>query len=87
MTERRPSAIVDFDFERRAFRWQGLSEGVRRTLQGGCDLTITRDLRSESCVHLRSLLTAIPKSIRDDMADRKQMDDTGERADFRRGQS
>lgn len=80
MTERRASATVDFDFEK-----EGIPAGTveAREFVEPCKavatLQITRDLRSESCVHLRSLLTAIPKNIRDDMEQyRKELDDTGE---------
>jgi hypothetical protein len=77
--ERRVS-IVDFDFEK-----QGIPAGpveAREFLEpckAVATLQITRDLRSESSVHLRSLLSAIPKDIRQDMdAYKKQWDESGE---------
>ena len=77
---RRTSSIVDFDFEK-----QGIPAGkveAREFLEpckAVATLQITRDLRSESCVHLRSLLTSIPKEIRIDMEMyKKEWDETGE---------
>lgn len=78
--EERRASIVDFDFEK-----EGIPGGqveAREFLEpckAVATLQITRDLRSESNVHLRSLLTAIPKDIREDMdAYKKQWDESGE---------
>jgi hypothetical protein len=80
LKDERRLSVVDFDFEK-----EGIPAGTvdAREFVEPCKavatLQITRDLRSESCVHLRSLLAAIPKNIRDDMEQyKKQMDDTGE---------
>ncbi|KAI2513917.1 hypothetical protein MHU86_301 [Fragilaria crotonensis] len=80
LKEERRVSIVDFDFEK-----QGIPAGPveAREFLDPCKavatLQITRDLRSESSVHLRSLLTAIPKDIRKDMeAYKKQRDESGE---------
>ena len=80
LKDERRASIVDFDFEK-----QGIPAGQveAREFLDPCKavatLQITRDLRSESCVHLRSLLTAIPKDIREDMdAYKKQWDESGE---------
>ena len=80
LKEERRQSIVTFDFEKESIP-AGKVE-ARQFLEpckAVATLQITRDLRSESTVHLRSLLTAIPKDIREDMENyKKQFDETGE---------
>jgi hypothetical protein len=73
-------SMVDFDFEK-----QGVPAGTveAREFLEPCKavatLQITRDLRSDSIVRLRSLLTSIPKDVRTDMEKYKnEVDTTGE---------
>eukprot|EP00545_Synedropsis_sp_CCMP1620_P007349 CAMPEP_0119004018 /NCGR_PEP_ID=MMETSP1176-20130426/898_1 /TAXON_ID=265551 /ORGANISM="Synedropsis recta cf, Strain CCMP1620" /LENGTH=417 /DNA_ID=CAMNT_0006955675 /DNA_START=65 /DNA_END=1318 /DNA_ORIENTATION=- len=78
--ERRNSVLVEFDFDK-----EGISAGkveAREFLEpckAVATLQITRDLRSESTVHLGSWLSAIPKDIREDLAKyKKEQDETGQ---------
>lgn len=80
LREERRHSIINFDFEK-----EGVPAGkveAREFLEpckAVATLQITRDLRSDSTVHLRSYLTSIPKEIREDMeAYKKQLDETGE---------
>jgi hypothetical protein len=77
---RRTSVVVEFDFDK-----EGIPAGkveAREFLEpckAVATLQITRDLRSESTVHVGSWLSAIPTDIKEDMAKYKKVkDETGE---------
>jgi hypothetical protein len=77
---RRSSVVVEFDFDK-----EGIPAGkveAREFLEpckAVATLQITRDLRSESTVHVGSWLSAIPTDIREDMEKyKKAKDETGE---------